>query len=64
MNYIQRGHLDDKIIFQLLQIPQTFSVTCDFLWTTFFFGLSSTMTKQTMVFGKYINLFSALIPKS
>jgi len=63
MNYIQKGHLDDKIVSQLLQIYQTFFVTCDFLRTAFFFGFSSTMTHQTIVFGKYINLLSALISK-
>jgi hypothetical protein len=36
MNYIQEGHLDDKIVSQLLQIDQTFFVTCDFLMNVFF----------------------------
>jgi hypothetical protein len=36
MNYIQKGHLDDKIVSQLLQIDQTFFVTCDFLMNVFF----------------------------
>jgi hypothetical protein len=63
MNYIQKGHLDDKIVSQLLQIHQTFFVTCDFLRFAFFFDLSSAMTNQTQVFGKYINLLSVLISK-
>jgi tetratricopeptide (TPR) repeat protein len=50
MNYIQKGHLDDKIVSQLLQIHQTFFVTCDFLRFAFFFDLSSAMTNQTQVF--------------
>jgi hypothetical protein len=63
MNYIQKGDLDDEIVSQLLQIQQTFFVTCDFLWTAFFFGFSSTITWQKRDFGKYINLLSALISK-
>jgi len=57
MKYIQKGHVDDKIVSQLLQGHQTFFVTCQFL------GFSSTMKNQTIVFGKYINLLSALISK-
>jgi hypothetical protein len=92
MNYIQKGHFDDEIVSQLLQIHQTFFVTCDFLvnaiihlfWndqyssrSPIFFRLMhlhrnklfyrrflSTMTNQTIVFGKYINLLSALISKN
>jgi len=56
MKYIQKGRVDDKIVSQLLQVHQTFFVTCDFLC-----DISSTMTNQTIVFGKYINLLSALI---
>jgi hypothetical protein len=63
MKYIQKGHMDNKIVSQLLQIHQTFFVTCDFLWFIFLFGLSSTKTNQTIVIGKYINLLSALIYK-
>jgi hypothetical protein len=68
MNYIQKGYLDDKIVSQLLQTPQTFFVTVDFLsQLTFIQSFNddplSTMTDQTIVFGKYINLFSALIYK-
>jgi len=63
MKYIQKGHVDDKIVSQLLQVHQTFFVTCDFLWNVFVFGFSSTMKNQTIVFGKYINLLSALISK-
>jgi hypothetical protein len=61
MNYIQKGHVDDKIVSQLLQVHQTFSVTCDFFWHIRWCLNSSTMTNQTIVFGKYINLLSALI---
>jgi len=65
MKYIQKGHVDDKIVSQLLQVHQTFFVTCDFL-CDFIFNApwhfnSSTMTNQTIVFGKYINHLSALI---
>jgi hypothetical protein len=63
MKYIQKGHLDDKIISQLLQVHQTFFVTCDFLWNIHFHVNSSTMTNQTIVFGKYMNLLSVLIFK-
>jgi hypothetical protein len=63
MKYIQKGHVDDKKVSQLLQVHQTFFVTFDFLWVAFLFGLSSTETNQTIVFGKYINLLSALIYK-
>jgi hypothetical protein len=62
MNYIQKGHLDDKIVSQLLQIDQTFFVTCDFLMYVClerFLMFLSKWTNQTIVFGKYIKL---LIP--
>jgi hypothetical protein len=58
MKYIQKGYLDDKILSQLLRVHQTFFVTCDFLWRIDFIVSSS--TNQTMVFGKYINLLSAI----
>jgi hypothetical protein len=69
MNYIQEGHLDDKIVSQLLQIDQTFFVTCDFLWNVCldrFSSISRRMfsskwTNQTTVFGKYIKLLIPLI---
>ncbi|CAM6045888.1 unnamed protein product [Sphagnum compactum] len=48
MKYIQKGHLDDKIVSQLLRVHQTFFVTCDFLWNIDF-DLSSS-TNQTRVF--------------
>jgi len=54
MNYIQKGHLDDKRVSKLLQIDQTFFVTCDFLFL-------SKWTNQTTVFGKYIKLLIPLI---
>jgi hypothetical protein len=60
MKYIQKGHVDDKIVSQLLQVHQTFLFTCLFLWMEFHFSSS---TNQIMVFGKYINLLSALISK-
>jgi hypothetical protein len=63
MKYIQKGDLDDKIVSQLLQIHQTFFVTFDFLWSASLPRLLSTMTNQTIVFGKYVNLLSALISK-
>jgi len=62
MKYIQKGHLDDKIVSQLLQEHQTFVFTFVFLWNIYENGSSS--TNQTIVFGKYINLLSALISKS
>ncbi|CAM6045891.1 unnamed protein product [Sphagnum compactum] len=54
MKYIQKGHLDDKMVSQLLQVHQTFFVTCDFLWTECFWGFSTTMTNQTIVFEEEI----------
>jgi hypothetical protein len=63
MNYIQKGHVDDKIVSQLLQVHQTFSVTYEFFGRRCRCLNSSTMTNQTIVFGKYINLLSALISK-
>jgi hypothetical protein len=63
MKYIQKGHVDDKIVSQLLQVHQTFFVTCDFLFNICCHANSSTMTNQTIVFGKYMNLLSALIYK-
>jgi hypothetical protein len=71
MNYFQKARLDDKIVFQLLQIDQTFFVTCDFLLNVWIEGILLTgpsnflfmRRKQTIVFGNYINLFSALISK-
>jgi len=50
MKYIQKGHVDDKLVSQLLQVHQTFFVTCDFLWNIYAIGSSS--TNQTIVFGK------------
>jgi hypothetical protein len=61
MKYIQKGHLDDKIVSQLLQERQTFLFTCLFLWNIY--GNGSSSTNQTIVFGKYINLLSALSSK-
>jgi hypothetical protein len=59
MNYIQKGYLDDKIVSQLLQTPQTFFVTVDFLsQLTFIQSFNddplSTMTDQTIVFEEEI----------
>jgi hypothetical protein len=50
MKYIQKGHVDDKLVSQLLQVHQTFFVTCNFLLCTLFQFSSS--TNQTIVFGK------------
>jgi len=55
MKYIQKGHVDDKIVSQLLQVHQTFLVTCHFLRNIHWHANPS-----TIVFGKYINLLSAL----
>jgi hypothetical protein len=63
MKYIQKGHVDDKIVSQLLRVHQTLFVTCDFLSNISWHLNSSTMTDQTIVFGKYMNLLSALIYK-
>jgi hypothetical protein len=72
MNYIQNHHLDDKIVFQLLQIDQTFFVTCDFLsnfcsqrflWIGFSCFFKANWRNPTIVFGNYINLLNALISK-
>jgi hypothetical protein len=63
MKYIQKGQVDDKIVSQLLQVHQTFFVTFDFLSNISWHPNSSTMTNQTIVFGKYMNLLSALIYK-
>jgi hypothetical protein len=63
MKYIQKGHLDDKIFSQLLEVHQTFSVTRAFLQSVGFHMNSSIMINPTIVFGKYINLLSALISK-
>jgi hypothetical protein len=57
MNYIQKGHLDDKIVSQLLQVHQTFFVTLDALRLMSWHLTPSTMTNTQIVFGKYINLF-------
>jgi hypothetical protein len=59
MKYIQKGHVDDKTVSQLLQVHQTFGITCDFLWN---FYITSSIN-QTIVFGKYMNLLSALTYK-
>jgi hypothetical protein len=67
MNYTQKDHLDDKIVFQLLQIDQTFFVTCEFLFYVclgrFLRSLRNMFLgrNQTIVFGKYIKLLTALI---
>jgi hypothetical protein len=50
MKYIQKGHVDDKLVSQLLQVHQTFFVTCDFLLDIDFQVNSS--TNQTIIFGK------------
>ncbi|KAH9566810.1 hypothetical protein CY35_04G148600 [Sphagnum magellanicum] len=50
MKYIQKGHVDDKIVSQLLQVHQTFFVTFDFLSNISWHPNSSTMTDQTIVF--------------
>ncbi|CAM6023027.1 unnamed protein product [Sphagnum balticum] len=50
MKYIQKGHVDDKIVSQLLQVHQTFSITYHFLWN---FSTSSS-TNQTIVFEEEI----------
>ncbi|KAH8965933.1 hypothetical protein BDL97_04G142000 [Sphagnum fallax] len=50
MKYIQKGHVDDKLVSQLLQVHQTFFVTCDFL-SNIDFQVSSS-TNQTIVFVK------------
>jgi len=55
MKYIQKGHVDDKLVSQLLQVHQTFFVTCDFLLSIDF--QVSSWTNQTIVFGKYIKCF-------
>jgi hypothetical protein len=49
MKYIQKGHVDDKLVSQLLQVHQTFFLTCDFLLSIDFQFSSS--TNQTIVFG-------------
>jgi len=51
MKYIQKGHVDDKLVSQLLQVHQTFFLTCDFLLSIEFLPLSP-WTNQTIVFGK------------
>jgi hypothetical protein len=63
MKCIQKGQMDDKIVSQLLQVHQTFLVTFEFLSTASRHANISTMTNQTIRFGKYINLLSALIYK-
>ncbi len=62
MKYIQKGHVDDKLVSQLLQVHQTVFVTCGFLFNIYF-QVSST-TNQTIVFGKQINLLNSLTPKT
>jgi len=47
MKYIQKRHVDDKLVSQLLQVHQTFFVTCDFIDFQ-----TSSSTNQTIVFGK------------
>jgi hypothetical protein len=51
MKYIQKGHVDDKLVSQLLQVHQTFFVTLQFLLGIIFLQLSP-WTNQTIVFGK------------
>jgi hypothetical protein len=63
MKYIQKGHVDDKRVSQLLQVHQTFLFTWYFLSDIGWDGNSSTMTRLIIPFGKYINLLSALIYK-
>ncbi len=63
MKYIQKGDLDDKIVSQLLQIHQTFFVTYDFLYHAYSFSYPYGLPHRAIVFGKYINLLSALISK-
>jgi hypothetical protein len=50
MKYIQKGHVDDKTVSQLLQVHQTFGITCDFLWN---FYITSSIN-QTIVFEEEI----------
>jgi tetratricopeptide (TPR) repeat protein len=53
MKYIQKGHVDDKLVSQLLQVHQTFFVTLQFLLGIIFLQLSP-WTNQTIVFEEEI----------